>query len=209
MTKRKIILLVSMLCMVAILGIGGTLAYFNDEESAENVFTVGNVDIELDEPKWEEGGEKEAEDAYPGEALAKDPQVKNAGKNPCFVRISVTGLDQFVSEYGEEGMIGTRYQYVNGYNTADWVKYGDYYYYYTGAEDAKTGVLAIGETTKPVFDQIVMPVCLENNEKTESIIVKAEAVQAQGAKPSFADVQKMTVAEIAAWFDQAFAAEQK
>ena len=47
MNKRKIVLLATSLCMIAILAIGGTLAYFTDTEEAVNVFTVGNVDITL------------------------------------------------------------------------------------------------------------------------------------------------------------------
>ena len=49
MTKRKILLLAMALCMVAILAVGGTLAYFTAEDSADNVFTMGYVDIELEE----------------------------------------------------------------------------------------------------------------------------------------------------------------
>ena len=51
MNKRKIVLLASALCMVAILAIGGTLAYFTDTQTKTNTFTVGNVKIELLESK--------------------------------------------------------------------------------------------------------------------------------------------------------------
>lgn len=47
MNKRKIVLLASALCMIAILAIGGTLAYFTDTDSATNTFTVGGVKIDL------------------------------------------------------------------------------------------------------------------------------------------------------------------
>ena len=49
MTKRKILALALTLSMVAILAIGGTLAYFTDTDTKTNVFTVGNVDITLEE----------------------------------------------------------------------------------------------------------------------------------------------------------------
>lgn len=54
MNKRKIVLLASALCMVAILAIGGTLAYFTDTDSATNTFTIGNVKIDLKETFDEE-----------------------------------------------------------------------------------------------------------------------------------------------------------
>ena len=56
MNKRKIVLLASALCMVAILAIGGTLAYFTDTDSATNTFTVGGVKIDLIEQQVNEAG---------------------------------------------------------------------------------------------------------------------------------------------------------
>ena len=47
MNKRKILSLALGMCMVAILAVGGTLAYFVDTDAATNVFTTGNVAIDL------------------------------------------------------------------------------------------------------------------------------------------------------------------
>ena len=62
--KKKVL----SLCLVAMLAItavvGGTMAYFTDTDDATNEFTVGNVDIDLTEPNWDEVGSKEAVDAY-------------------------------------------------------------------------------------------------------------------------------------------------
>lgn len=210
MNKRKIILLAALLVMVAILGVGGTLAYFTAEDSATNEFTVGNVKIDLIEPKWDEIGKHEAEDAYPGEALAKNPQVVNTGNNPCFVRIKVEGLEQFVETYGEDAKIGLRYidaegVYHEGINTADWELYKGYYYYKkvlatvaTAGDVWNKGLVA---KTPELFSQIVIPTQLKNDEVTKPVEIKAYAVQAQGARPSWSAVQAMTVADIAAWFE--------
>lgn len=70
MTKRKILLLAMSLCMVAILAVGGTLAYFTDTDSATNVFTVGNVDITLNET-FDEGTAK----LVPGVDINKDVTI--------------------------------------------------------------------------------------------------------------------------------------
>lgn len=193
--KKKIIAIALVAALLAIAIIGGTLAYFTDTtETKENVFTIGNVDITLEELNWEGEGSKDAPEIYPGEALKKDPQVKNDGANPCFVRVKVEGLETF------EGAdpITLRYLYADGYNTTDWFFYDGYYYYYSNG----SGVLAKDATTAPVFDQIVFPYSWTNGDaKTEySVDVTAYAVQAQGAKPSFSAVQSMTVEEIAAWF---------
>ena len=42
---------------------------------------------------------------------------------------------------------------------------------------------------------------IQINEATKPVEIKAYAVQAQGARPSWSDVKVMSVADIAAWFD--------
>lgn len=190
---KKKIFAIAFAAILAVTAItGASLAYLTDEEEAENVFTVGNVDIDLTEDSWNATGKEDAVDVYPGEPLAKDPRVENIGANPCFVRISVSNLDQFAEKY-EGAMITYRTNYVDGALGDDWALHTDGYFYYTK-------VLAVREKTDALFDQIVIPFALENSEKTENIVVTAEAVQAQGARPSFTAVQAMTVEEIAAWF---------
>lgn len=189
--KKKILALCLVIALAAIAVIGGTLAYFTDTKDATNTFTVGNVKIELTEPNWEGNGSKDAPEVYPGEALAKDPTVTNDGANPCFVRVKVTGLDCL----GNAGMITYRTDYVDNKLGDNWVNGEDGYFYYTK-------VLAVGETTDALFDQIVIPTGLTNGDPTTefNVVVTAEAVQAQGAKASWAAVQTMTLAEIQAWF---------
>lgn len=175
---------------------GATLAYFTDTDDADNVFTVGNVSIDLTEPNWAGEGSEDALEAYPGEALAKDPTVTNDGKNPCFVRVKVTGLDSF----GTIGDIIYRTDYVDNKLGTNWYDGEDGYFYHVG-------VLEVGKTTDALFDQIVIPTAVTNGDATTNyhVNVVAEAVQAQGAKASWADVQDMTVNEIAAWFDTCMA----
>lgn len=47
MKKKTILVAAIAVMLVAALVVGGTLAYFTDTKSADNTFTVGNVDIEL------------------------------------------------------------------------------------------------------------------------------------------------------------------
>jgi len=192
--KKKILAICLVAALAATAAISGTLAYFTDADDATNTFTVGNVSIDLTEPKWDASGSVDAPEVYPGEALAKDPTVTNDGANPCFVRISVTGWDCLAPA----GTITYKTDYVAGALGTDWVKYGDYFYY--------TKVLPAGATTDALFDQIVIPTDLKNGDGTTEfdLDVKAEAVQAQGAKARWAEVEAMTVAEIDAWFDTAF-----
>ena len=49
MNKRRILAAAMALCIVAIIAVGATLAYFTDTKTATNTFTMGDVQIELDE----------------------------------------------------------------------------------------------------------------------------------------------------------------
>lgn len=188
--KKKIFAICLVVALAATAIIGGTLAYFTDTEKADNVFTVGNVDITLTEPNWEGSGKEDAPEAYPGEALKKDPTVKNDGANPCFVRIKVEGWEVL----GADNKITYRTDYTDGKLGDNWELHTDGYFYYNK-------VLAVGETTDALFDQIVIPTTVTNGfDGNYDLVVSAEAVQAQGARSSFSAVEKMTVAEIAAWF---------
>lgn len=190
--KKKILALSMVGCLAATAVVGGTLAYFTDQKQADNTFTVGNVKIDLTEPNWAGSGSLDAPEVYPGEALAKDPTITNTGANPCFVRIQVTGLDSF----GTAGDIIYRTDYVDNELGDNWVLGNDGYFYYAQ-------VLAKDETTDALFDQIVIPTGVTNGNAEDElhVVVNAEAVQAQGARPSFSAVEAMTVEEIAAWFE--------
>lgn len=192
--KKKLTAVALIVCMLAIMLVGASLAYFTDTQTADNTFTVGNVKIKLEEPEWVASGSQDAPEVYPGEALAKDPTVTNIGANPCFVRIKVTGLDSLAPA----GLITYETGYVKDALGADWEKGEDGYFYYTK-------VLAKDASTTALFDQIRIPTDLTNGyDGTYDVKVVAEAVQAQGAKPSWSAVEAMTVAEIQAWFGTAF-----
>ena len=60
MNKRRILAIAMSLCIVAILAVGASLAYFTDTDNATNTFTVGNVKIQLiEEERDGNGGKKE------------------------------------------------------------------------------------------------------------------------------------------------------
>ena len=81
MSKRKILMLALSLCMVAILAVGGTLAYFTSEDSATNVFTIGNVKIDLIE-NYDQNS-----DLVPGKKIVKEVSVANTGSRPAYIRV--------------------------------------------------------------------------------------------------------------------------
>lgn len=195
--KKKLVAGGLVACMGATLIGGATLAYFTDQKEANNVFTVGNVGIKLTEPNWDATGANDAKEAYPGEPLAKDPTVTNTGANPCVVRIKV--------EWDAEiGPMEYRTDYQANKLGDNWVDGGDGYFYYTQA-------LNNGQTTDALFDQIVVPTTLTNdNAATEyNVKVTAYAVQAQGIFTRYKDMEDGISAEelstVQEFFDTAFA----
>lgn len=107
MTKKKILVLALSLAMVAILAVGGSLAYFTSDDHAENTFTIGNVKIDLIEQERDgKGGLKDFEDGKDlspivgsaqgekdefGQPTAKNyvdkmVTVANTGKNAAYIR---------------------------------------------------------------------------------------------------------------------------
>ena len=61
------------------------MAYMTDWEEKENTFTVGTLDVSLEEKNWDVG---DGEEVVPGDTLEKDPVVKGV-KNDSYVRVRV------------------------------------------------------------------------------------------------------------------------
>lgn len=79
MSKRKILSLALTVCMIAILAVGGTLAYFTDTDNATNVFTTGNVSIDLQETFTQDSL------LMPGIDVNKDAWIVNDGNQAAYV----------------------------------------------------------------------------------------------------------------------------
>lgn len=76
---KKIISLLLVVSLTAAIAIGGTLAYLTDRDSEANVFTVGNVEIDLNED-FEQGAE-----LIPGVKIEKEATITNTGINDAYV----------------------------------------------------------------------------------------------------------------------------
>ena len=208
--KKKILSLTLVVCLLAIAVVGGTLAYFTDEDAATNVFTVGDLDITLDEVF-------DAENAVlqPGtktqNAINKDVWVSNHGDNAAWVRVKVyvpAALDELTvppANYEEVAAKNVLHWNIVGGNEAIWnvekacweaelatvdgKQYNEYVFYYNQILPANT-------RTEQLLDQVYLDSKVDC-EKTENgvvytlngevvdlsntnIIVKAEAIQAEG-----------------------------
>lgn len=84
MNKKQITALATCVATVAIAVVGGTLAYFTDTDKVDNTFSIGNVQIAI-----EETFDKENAKLIPGKDINKDVYVKNTGSNDAYVRVHI------------------------------------------------------------------------------------------------------------------------
>ncbi len=179
--KKKMLLIVLSVVLVSAAAIGATLAYFSATATADNTFTVGNVQIKLEEPRWLASGSKDAPEVYPGEPLEKDPFVTNTGANPCVVRIKVS-----------LPIAGITFRNLD---TTNWIDGEDGYYYYKyplkSSIDSDPNNASLTVSTTKLFTHVVMPTSLTNGDASTiyDIKVTAQAVQAQGIFPSFSSIR--------------------
>ena len=73
--KRKELILAAAALMTGALAGGGTLAYFTYSATETNTFTVGSLDIEEDEPDWNDT--TDGKNLMPGVIRYKNPTVTN------------------------------------------------------------------------------------------------------------------------------------
>lgn len=96
--KKKMVTICLVVALVLTAVAGGTLAYFTDDEAKTNTFTVGNVDIEIEEQMIDKDGEWVPYD--PAQKLSPIAQSKapfnkmviteNTGSEPAYIRTFVT-----------------------------------------------------------------------------------------------------------------------
>ena len=84
MKKRSIGILLAGLLVVSA-AIGGTAAWLTDAKEATNTFIVGDLEIDLEEPNWNDN-----QKIYPGVEIPKNPEVTvKVGSEECYVFVSV------------------------------------------------------------------------------------------------------------------------
>ena len=121
---KKILAWLLIISTTATIAIGGTLAYLTDRDSEANVFTVGDVKIDLEED-FEHGAE-----LIPGVEIEKKPTITNVGPNDAWVWLEFAipaALDNYVqgTEQGSnENVIhwNPKGATTEGYVTEDRVK---------------------------------------------------------------------------------------
>lgn len=218
MNKKKLIMLLSSIALIAVVGVGATLAYFTDStETMSNIITTGNVNITISENKVElaeDGVEYELTDEVvsledevkgvsygnimPGQTLPKNPTISLQGDSrDAYVRATVTVVPDVDIEEPtaddlayEANLANLQSQLITSITgTGDWVLgVGGKLYF----QDILTK-----DNAAKLFDTVVIPTTWANNSsgRTFSIRIQAEAVQADYLEASVLNPE----AEISRW----------
>lgn len=198
-TKKKALLMMLCAVMLVVASVMGTMAYLTSQDSVTNTFTVGNVQIKLDEAKANpdgalvQGADRVKENSYkllPGHTYNKDPMVTVLkGSESSYVKMTVTfskaaELDDIFAPGADMTSI------FNGYDSTNWTYKGNtenttantrtYEFWYketVAAPDADVALDAL-------FDSITVPESITNAQLATiegmTITVNAYAIQADG-----------------------------
>ena len=173
--------------LVVSVAAGGTVAYLTDAETATNTFTIGRVQIDLEEPGYPGNDSDEVKNIVPNQEIMKDPQIENTGNNDAltFLRVEVpqemftdgddgTGAQKKQDLFRLKGVSDQwellRTETVTGENGKAKTSYVYGY--------KKT--LGKGATTDKLFQKVQMKNAVESDlsSNVEDIIVTACAIQA-------------------------------
>lgn len=200
MKKFKALLVVACALLLVAASVFGTMAYLTSTDTVTNTFTVGKVNIKLDEAKANpdgslvEGAARVKANSYkllPGHTYNKDPMVTVlSGSESSYVKMTVTfskanELDAIFTPTGADLT-----SIFKGYNAANWIAKGNtkdttantrtYEFWYKEAVGAPTADVALDA----LFDSITVPgeITKEQLATIEgmTITVNAYAIQADG-----------------------------
>ena len=172
MKNKKLIIMISVL---AVLLVGGLLAYLTDTLTVTNKITTGIVDIELNEYTKDANDNEIAwtdkTNIKPGETVSKIAKINaTATSEPCYIRAKLTFTceDATLNASAEMPSVAD----LNLDIPANWVLKADGYYYYNTKVNPSDVVT--------LFTQFTLPNTLNNDwsNQTFDLDVKADAIQA-------------------------------
>ena len=140
---KKIIAFVLVVSLTAAIAIGGTLAYLTDRDSEANVFTTGDVNIDLNED-FEQGST-----LIPGVDIEKEPTVTNAGPNDAWVWTTVAVPKNLASVIDFDASGEGWKAWTEDTATID----GEEYVLYTILHEE---ALAVGDETTALFTKVTL-----------------------------------------------------
>lgn len=212
--KWKICVLAGLLA--ALTAIGGVAAYFTDTDTSVTTFTVGKIEIDLQEPAWEEkedananGIPDEAEKMEPAQTITKDPFVENTGTNAAYIFLTVETPYRSLVTVNADGTKNQEkevalYSYESNTN---WVLLGTTYemdvdnnyvsekkLYAYAKEDGNCISLKPGVSTNTLFDTVTMANVVEGQmleSQTFEQTIVAYGIQTSNLQVEGADAKRI------------------
>lgn len=204
--KKALVLSVCAMLLVAATVIG-TIAYLTDTSSAVNTFTVGKVEISLDETDIDNDSNTKANQYHliPGTEYVKDPTVTmKAGSEAAYVRMIMTvhnysavkamiadqknGLTEFADLLGGMDETVWLYEGASENTTANTISFE--YRYYTTPDGFADNGSAQDQALPALFYTLHIPdevtanelkaLYQDGGEGAFKIVVEAHAIQAAG-----------------------------
>lgn len=223
----KVLLMLICVVLLVVGSVLGTLAYLTDRSTVTNTFTVGNVDIKVDEEKVTEDGVPTSEDddrveennyhLIPGQTYVKDPTMTVIkGSEESYVRMVVTlnCYSELKAIFGDDFL---PQDFVEGWDETKWpcvgitedtesntVTYEFRYHETVDAYEAEEDI-----ALEPLFTKFTMPGEVTGEELATlegfEITVNGHAIQTATFE---ADDENELTAEDVAWaaFDAQYAA---
>lgn len=166
--KKKLFALSVMAMLIAICSFG-TAAFYNAQDTAHNVITMGNVNIAISEWADEEKTIEfsNVDGVLPNTSVTKVVEIRNTGKSDAWVRVRIEKNISLNSDSeGDTGLISLNI------NEGAWIDGNDGYYYYSKK-------LSEDEVTEPIFTKVDFSKDMDNTYVGAvcSVEVFAEAVQ--------------------------------
>lgn len=197
--KKTVITSMAALAVFAGMSVPYVSAYLTDNETATNTFTVGKVQVDLEEPSYPGNNTDKTTNLVPNGEVAKDPKVENTGNNAAYVFIKMTVPRANVTLVKDNGEKGTKEvqelfyfkknadtidKHQNNFDT-NWVELTStegeatatertYVFGYNAAVEAN-------HSTNPLFEKIQLKNVLENEITTgeaKNIKIDTYAIQA-------------------------------
>lgn len=169
------------------------MAYLTDNESATNTFTVGKVQIDLEEPAFPGNDDPSVKNMVPNQEVAKDPKVENTGSNEAIVFMEVSIPKATIKVAADDGTVAGDASLqdifkvysgeTEGFNQTNFIEIKSD----TTGTDKNTYVfaynkkLAVGASTEALFDKVKLQNIVEGQIASgvaQNIDVKAYAIQA-------------------------------
>lgn len=179
MKNKKLLTAATSVALVAVVGVGATLAYFTDSEEQTNVVNMGHVDIDLTETSNSDNAVMIEDgiqfyDVMPGDIISKIPTITVAeGSQNAYVRMKMTISAPEGSEITQDDiyLLEGRLRSEITDNTGWYYSTEDGYYYYNAGLQAGQHV--------DFFDTVTIPAEWRNNtaDETFTIELQAEAIQ--------------------------------